>query len=93
MSCKHWTLEHHSVRRSDGSRSWRCSCCGTIGPWSESWSYYGSMECKRCWMADIEWVACSAACAELLRSGKATPIAEEFPVARVLEFRRPGEQR
>lgn len=42
---------------------WRCSACGTQGPWTEGWMYYGTVECRRCWEAAIEFVACSDTCA------------------------------
>jgi hypothetical protein len=53
------------------SRVWTCSHCGAKGEWTDTWSYWGSLECKYCWMADMEWVACSAACAEALGAPRA----------------------
>lgn len=58
----HKTLHDHSFRREDGVLIWICSACNKRAPWSESWSYFGSIECPRCWVANIERVFCSDAC-------------------------------
>lgn len=67
--CKHKTFAHHTVgRASDDNRLiWRCSACKVLGKWTEQWSYFGSIECRECWTADIEYVACSDACRAKLK--------------------------
>jgi predicted nucleic acid-binding Zn ribbon protein len=35
--------------------------------WDEHWSYYGTMECKYCDRAEVDWVACSDECREKLK--------------------------
>lgn len=70
--CSHPTLDDHSSE-SDAARIWRCSNCSWTSTWSEAWGYFGSLECKNCWMADISWVACSDECRDALqKSGKIT---------------------
>lgn len=63
MGCSHKTAHDHCERQPDGSRVWTCSACGKCGPWSEVWRYFGSIECSRCWMAEMDAVACSKRCA------------------------------
>ena len=62
-ACSHKTAHDFCERHADGSRTWTCSKCGTRGPWTDSWRYYGNIECSSCWMASMDAVACSEACA------------------------------
>lgn len=47
-------------------RLWTCSNCKAHGLWTESWGYFGTMECSKCWVANIEFVACSDECLKAL---------------------------
>lgn len=83
-ACQHKTQADHSRNVGD-VRHWTCSGCGTVGPWTEAWGYYGTIECKRCWMAVIEWVHCSEACRLVLTAKHVPdekPRATRQPVAR-----------
>lgn len=58
----HRTVDDHSIV--DGARRiWTCSFCGRRGRWTASWSWRGVLECRDCGAAEINLVACSAACA------------------------------
>ena len=63
--CKHKKADDFSVMVNE-RRTWKCSCCGRQEPWGESWGYYGSMECKDCWTAAIDFVWCSDECRDKL---------------------------
>ena len=65
--CKHKSVNDFS-RGSSNGRIWECSQCGTQGPWDKNWSYFGLIECPKCWAPDIEWVACSDECANVLKT-------------------------
>lgn len=61
--CAHKTLhDFTAIHLAGGRRKWRCSGCGKVDTWGPTWGYFGSIECKKCWMAEIEWVACSKGC-------------------------------
>ena len=45
---------------------WKCSCCGSIGPWGRTWSWYGKRECRKCGQEVIDYVACTDACRQAL---------------------------
>ena len=77
MTCKHKNLNDHSFPVANGARHWTCSHCCRTGPWSDGWGYFGSIECKHCWMARIDFVYCSEACRQAL--AKTYGIAEEAP--------------
>ena len=65
MRCDHKTFLNHTndgERYPDGKLVWHCSGCGLVGPWTESWRYYGNLECLKCQTADMEFVACSDKC-------------------------------
>jgi hypothetical protein len=47
-------------------RLWICSSCERRASWGPTWSYFGKIECRKCWDMDITWVACSEACAREL---------------------------
>ena len=67
MTCKHKTFHDHTLHQLvDGKSVWVCSACGKDGFWSDSWAYWGSIECAKCGFAAMESVACSTACAEKL---------------------------
>lgn len=60
--CHHKTSDDFS-RVVDGVRIWTCSACGKESAWTDGHGYVGTLECKRCWRAEIESVYCSAVCA------------------------------
>lgn len=65
-ACNHKTLFDHTSngwRYPNGKLAWNCSNCGATGPWTDSWSYYGNIECLKCQTASMDWVACSDKCA------------------------------
>lgn len=64
-TCKHKTYADFSVMVGD-KRRWTCSHCGKSDFWSESWGYFGTMECTKCSVADIDFVACSDECMKVL---------------------------
>lgn len=71
VPCTHKTFIDHTsdgYRYPNGKLAWKCSECGLVGPWSDSWSYWGSLECPKCQTADIDWVACSSKCAKALKA-------------------------
>lgn len=37
---------------------WKCSYCGVEAPWSDGWSYFGMLECKKCGGQHIDEVRC-----------------------------------
>jgi hypothetical protein len=63
VSCSHKTYRDHTspVRTADGALVWRCSTpgCAAAGPWSDGFEYFGNIECRSCWLADIEKVSCA----------------------------------
>ena len=59
--CGHKSVDDFSVVVDD-IRIWECSVCGKIGKWDENWCYYGSIECRKCWSPEIEYVYCSDEC-------------------------------
>lgn len=66
--CNHKTISDHSnMMPATNKRLWVCSNCGGRAYWGPTWSYWGNIECPKCWTADIEWVACCDACAGKLR--------------------------
>jgi hypothetical protein len=65
--CKHKTYRDHTLNPEVRPLIWRCTACGKTGVWTETWSYFGSIECRICWTADMLFVACSAACLEKLK--------------------------
>jgi len=71
MACKHKTMVDHTAkvygtddtyRYHDGKPAWTCSVCGRVGRWTESWGFFGNLECTKCGMACIDVVWCSDAC-------------------------------
>ena len=76
--CGHLTLHDHSVVSHIGRRLWTCSLCRRTGPWEDDWAYFGNVECKRCGFARIDYVLCSSACAEELRSTLGLTL-EDYP--------------
>lgn len=59
--CTHKTFSDHTAgRNAEGALIWKCSGCGTLGPWTADWKYWGNLECKVCWTAAIDIVACPA---------------------------------
>lgn len=75
IPCAHKTLNDHS-KVVGGARIWRCSVCGKEERWSDAWSYFGTLECRLCWVADIEFVCCSEAC-RVAKGGKKASKAED----------------
>lgn len=63
MTCSHGTYADHTLksRVPNGVLIWKCSTpgCGHTGPWSDGFEYFGSIECRVCWLADIEKVSCA----------------------------------
>lgn len=60
MACTHPTADNHIVRRDPGGQTWwRCSSCKHVGLWAEGFSYFGTIECRKCAHPVIERVACS----------------------------------
>ena len=57
--------DHHGIRHFKASEhEWICSGCGKVDVWRDTWSYFGSMGCKKCHAEPaIEFVACSDECA------------------------------
>lgn len=64
---------------------WTCSNCGKSDEWGDTWSYWGSPECKYCWTAAIDWVACSRTCFDLL-SGKKAVVRRKSVVKRRIQL-------
>jgi hypothetical protein len=65
--CTHKTrLDFTQGRDEQGRQIWRCSNCGKLGVWTDSWGYWGNLECRRCETAEIERVWCSDECKERL---------------------------
>jgi len=65
--CTHKTMTDHVTGKSDDGRNlWRCSNCGAVDVWGDTWGYHGNVECPTCWTAAIDSVACSKSCAEAL---------------------------
>lgn len=56
--CAHKDLNDHSTREADGRRLWTCSYCAKKAHWDEDWSYFGNIECSKCWTASIDEVRC-----------------------------------
>lgn len=59
---------HRDIRHfKDAVKGWICSACGkrraSFGP---TWLYHGSIECKKCSRAEIDYVACSEVCRRTL---------------------------
>ena len=63
--CKHKIIPDHITKKVDGKWIWQCSSCKEEGPWTESHSSYGNIECETCGFAEMDWVACSDTCAEI----------------------------
>ena len=58
MQCEHRPMSAFK----DGAQ-WRCSGCGTVAAWSDTWSYFGAIGCRRGGQEPvIEFVACSDTC-------------------------------
>lgn len=53
---------HRDLRHFKDGKLWICSACGKREPWSESWGYFGNIECTKCMSPAIEYVVCSDAC-------------------------------
>ena len=54
---------HRGIEAFKVGEEWRCSGCGTLGRWSDDWSYYGALGCRKCNIEPaIDFVACSEAC-------------------------------
>lgn len=68
--CIHKTVEDHMVLSCIGRRLWTCSSCGIMGTWGLAWGYYGNIECKVCWEAEILFVYCSDECRKSLSRRK-----------------------
>ncbi len=73
MACRHKIPPDHSFERADGTLVWICSHCETRGPWATAWAYFGNIECtagggytRGCGWPQMDWVACSAPCADAL---------------------------
>ena len=56
-TCAHGIPADHSTLGADGRRIWRCSVCGGAGR-GEGWVYRGTIECPRCWYAEVNEVRC-----------------------------------
>lgn len=68
MNCTHKNYTDFTVGRdASGRLKWRCSTCGVAAFWSSGWTYYGSIECTKCWTANMTGVLCPA-CAKKLPS-------------------------
>ena len=51
---------------------WRCSGCGRVAAWSDTWSYFGAMGCRTCGQEPvIKFVACSDTCRAQLERASA----------------------
>ena len=37
------------------------------GLWRDGWTYYGAVECRNCWQAEVLAVVCSDACREAFK--------------------------
>ena len=80
--CKHKTLSDHTVGRDAGdSLLWRCSFCKRVGSWQDGWAYWGNIECRICWTADIQTVHCGEPpCKEAFRKKhKGVPALRRHP--------------
>lgn len=72
-ACTHKTYQDFTTgRAAEGRLVWRCSHCGRTDVWGDGWSYHGNAECSTCWVASIDVVACSDACAKALASADST---------------------
>jgi hypothetical protein len=62
--CTHKTPHdfHEGWCDETGHRLWRCSVCEGVGIWDDGFEYFGSMECRKCWVADIDAVFCGPGC-------------------------------
>jgi len=61
--CEHKTVSDHAVRHpTKGHLVWRCSVCGKASRWGPTWTYYGNVECRICWEAQVDNVYCSEPC-------------------------------
>jgi hypothetical protein len=76
-ACTHKTAHDFCERQSDGSHIWTCAACGKREAWSASWSYFGNIECPKCWMTSMDSVSCSDACRKAQNGGKAPKWADD----------------
>lgn len=61
--CRHQPLRYFKV----DDKNWRCSVCGGIGMWTDSWSSFGAIGCRKCGAEPaIEAVVCSDKCKDEL---------------------------
>lgn len=81
MTCTHKTLRDHSFQRDD-RRLWTCSHCQKTATWDLDWGYWGSIECKHCLVAAVDFVWCSEACRVALAEKHGLPADEKRPVKR-----------
>ena len=65
QQCAHKTLHDHATQSGE-RKIWCCSNCGWTSWWSDSWGYFGNLECKHCWTAQVDVVWCSEECAHQL---------------------------
>jgi hypothetical protein len=57
--CRHYPIQHFKVSETE----WRCSMCKREGVWTDDWSYFGSIGCRKCASEPaVELVACSDKC-------------------------------
>ena len=68
-ACRHKTAEDFSTLYPPGPASaearvtiWTCSVCGARGRWTDSWQWYGLIECLSCGLEAIDHVVCSDDC-------------------------------
>lgn len=61
--CSHLTVASHK-----SGDKWRCSGCGKLAKWGPTWQWYGAIECRRCGAEPIEFVVCSEACIDAVKS-------------------------
>ena len=55
--------EHRPMSAFKNGAHWRCSGCGTVAAWSDTWSRFGAIACHKCGQEPvIEFVACSDTC-------------------------------
>ena len=64
--CNHKTFSDFPERVGEKLK-WKCSHCGKSDFWSDSWGYFGSLECTSCCLANMQFVACSADCMKALK--------------------------
>lgn len=62
VPCEHKTYKNYviSKREVEGELKsvWKCSRCGNEDIWGPTWTYYGNLECRHCWLAQMDSVNC-----------------------------------